>query len=154
MTYEDFVKENLGKGLLKTQKADAKAIEQSMARAYKDLRTARAILGIDEGIAYTTAYMAMLRAGRALMLAKGLRPADGYQHKTVVEFVAHALGSSVRNLADRFDKMRRKRNVFSYDVDVSISPTEARNAIVTAEKFVTVIINLLDKESSQGKLKL
>jgi uncharacterized protein (UPF0332 family) len=152
MTYEDFVKENLGKGLLKTQKADAKAIEQSMARACKDLRTARAILGIDEGIAYTTAYMAMLRAGRALMLAKGLRPADGYQHKTVVEFVAHALGSSVRNLADRFDKMRRKRNVFSYDV--SISPTEARNAIATAEKFVTVIINLLDKESSQGKLKL
>ena len=31
------------------------------------------------------------------------------------------------------DLLRRKRNVFSYDIDVSISPTEARNAIVTAE---------------------
>ena len=89
MTYEDFVKENLGRGLLKAQKTDVKAVEHLMARARKDLRAARAILDIDEGIAYTTAYMAMLRAGRALMLAKGLRPADGYQHKTVAEFVAH-----------------------------------------------------------------
>jgi uncharacterized protein (UPF0332 family) len=154
MTYEDFVKESLGKGLLKAQKTDVKAIEQLMARARKDLRAARAILEIDEGIAYTTAYMAMLRAGRALMLAKGLRPTDGYQHKTVVEFVAHVLGGSVRNLADRFDKMRRKRNVFSYDVDVSISPTEAQNAIVTAEKFVGSMVELIGSENPQEKLKL
>lgn len=94
----------------------------------------------------------MLRVGRALMLMEGVRPADGYQHKTVGEFVACLMGSSARTLADRFDKMRRKRNVCSYDIDVSISPTEARNAIATAEKFVAVIINLLEKGKPQGKL--
>jgi hypothetical protein len=65
MTYEDFVKGNLGKGLLKAQKTDVKAVEQLMARVRKDLRAARAILDIDEGIAYTTlTWLCCGRAGR------------------------------------------------------------------------------------------
>lgn len=91
MTYEKFLKECLSKGLLKKQKSDLRTVEKLVRRAHKDLKAAKANLDIDEGIAYTVAYLAMLHAARAFILLKGFRPADGYQHKTVVEFMSYFL---------------------------------------------------------------
>src|SRR3989338_307535 len=128
MAYKEFIKEYLDKGLLKEQKPSLKAVEKLILRAHKDLKTAEANLDIDEGIAYSVAYLAMLRSGRALMLLKGYRPSDGYQHKTVVEFMAHLFEEGFKDIAERFDIMRRKRNIFTYEIDISISQTEAKNA--------------------------
>lgn len=152
MTYKRFVDERLDRGLLKKQESDFGAIKKLILRARKDLKTAKANLEIDEGIAYTIAYLAMLRTGRALMLSKGLRPADGYQHKTVVEFVGHFLGNEFRAIVERFDRMRKKRNVFTYDVSISISKTEAKNALETAVKFVDSIERVIKKENPQAEL--
>ena len=63
------------------------------------------------------------------MLLKGFRPVDGYQHKTVVEFMSYCLGKELKDVVDRFDRMRRKRNIFTYEIDISISRTEADKAI-------------------------
>jgi hypothetical protein len=52
MTYEKFLEESLSKGLLRKQKADLRAVEKLILRAHKDLKTAKANLDIDEGIAY------------------------------------------------------------------------------------------------------
>ena len=153
MTYETFIKEYLEKGLIKKQKADFKSAEKLILRARKDIKTARANLSIDEGIAYTVAYLAMLRAGRALMLLKGFRPADRFQHKTVVEFMSHCLGKKFAMIVIRFDKMRRKRNIFTYDVAVSISKTEANNALNTAVEFVEIIEKVIKDEHPQIKFK-
>ena len=153
MIYEKFIEEYLGKGLIKKQKSDFKTTEKLILRSRKDIKTAKANLDIDESIAYTVAYLAMLRSGRALMLLKGFRPADGYQHKTVVEFVSHFLGKEFKTLVERFDKMRRKRNIFTYDVDISISKTEADNALTTARKFVELMEKIIEKENPQGKLR-
>lgn len=153
MTYEKFIKEYLNKGLLKRQKPDFKAIEKLILRAKKDLKTSKANLIIDEGIAYTISYLAMLRAGRAFMLLKGFRPSDGYQHKTVVEFMGYFLGKQFKPIVSRFDKMRKKRNVFTYDVGISISKTEANNALNTAVKFVDLIKENIRKENPQIGLK-
>lgn len=153
MIYEEFVKEYLSKGLLKTQKSDYQAIEKLVFRADKDLRTAKANLSIDEGIAYTIAYLAMLHAGRAIMLLKGYRPADGYQHKTVVEFMIYLLGGKFKTIIDRFDRMRKKRNIFTYEVDISISKTEAGSALDTAIEFVGLIKDIIKKENPQTEFK-
>jgi len=83
MAYDKFIEEYLSKGLLKEQKSGLSAVEKLINRSLKDLKAAKANLAIDEGIAYTVAYLAMLHAGRAFMLFKGFRPNDGYQHKTV-----------------------------------------------------------------------
>lgn len=152
MTYKEFIAEYLNKGLLKEQKANFNAAEKLILRANKDLKTAGANLNIDEGIAYSVAYLAMLRAARAFMLLKGFRPADGYQHKTAVEFMAHTLGEEFRDIVERFDGMRRKRNIFTYEIDISISRTEANNALDTAIKFVEVIKGAIKKESPQVEL--
>ncbi len=153
MAFERFAEECLAKGLLKRQRSGFVAVEKLVLRSQKDLKTAKANLNIDEGIAYTVAYLAMPRAGRALMLLKGFRPADGYQHKTVVEFIAHCLGDGYKNLAERFDRMRRKRNIFTYEIEVTISRTEAEGALATAAKFVEVIRELIKEENPQGHFK-
>ena len=104
MTYEKFLEESLSKGLLRRQKSDLRAVEKLILRAYKDLKAAKANLNIDEGIAFTVAYLAMLHAARAFILLRGFRPADGYQHKTVVEFMSHLFSqfkNSKRNVFDR-----------------------------------------------------
>ncbi|MFH1227254.1 MAG: HEPN domain-containing protein [Planctomycetota bacterium] len=153
MTYNQFIKEYLDKGLLKKQNPDLAAVEKLVLRALKDLTAARANLAIDEGIAFTVAYLAMLHAGRALMLLKAFRPADGYQHKTVVEFTAYFLGEQFKHIINHFDIMRQKRNIFTYEVTISISRTEAENALNTAVQFVDLIRDMLKKEAPQAEFK-
>ncbi|MBU0548961.1 MAG: HEPN domain-containing protein [Candidatus Omnitrophica bacterium] len=153
MTFEKFVEEYLSKGLLKKQKPNLNAVEKLIIRSIKDLKTAKANLVIDEGIAYSVAYLAMLRSGRAYMLLKGYRPADGYQHKTVVEFMSHILPEEYKNIVERFDRMRRKRNIFTYEIDIAISRTEADSAFDTAAKFVDLIKDTIKENSPQGHFK-
>lgn len=153
MTYEKYLEESLPKGLLKKQKSDLRAVEKMIMRAFKDLEAAKANLVIDEGIAFTVAYLAMLHAARAFMLLKGFRPADGFQHKTVVGFTSYFLGKEFTVLAEQFDRMRRKRNIFTYDVDIQISKTEAINVLNTAAAFVDIMKELVQKENPQLKFK-
>ena len=87
------------------------------------------------------------------MFFKSFRPSDGYQHKTVVKFATHLLGKEFKTIVDHFDEMRKKRNIFTYDVDISISMTEASNAINTAEKFVDLIKEIIKKDSPQTHFK-
>jgi uncharacterized protein (UPF0332 family) len=59
------------------------------------------------------AYLAMLHAARAFMLMRGFRPADGNQHRTVVEFMSRLLGKEFAVITEQFDRMRRKQNIFT-----------------------------------------
>jgi uncharacterized protein (UPF0332 family) len=153
MGFEAFAEGYLRKGLLQKQKSNSRAIEKLVVRSEKDLKTARVNLSIDEGVAYTVAYSAMLRAARAYMLLKGFRPADGYQHKTAVEFMEHCLSGEYGRIIARFDRMRRKRNMFTYEIDAFISKTEAVGALDSAIAFVKLIKDCLKKEDPQAHFK-
>lgn len=153
MPYEKFIAEYLNKGFLKKQACDYRAVEKLILRAFKDLKASKANMDIDEGIAYTVAYFAMLHAGRAFMLLKGFRPSDGYQHKTVVDFVSNFLGEEYEVIIARFDEMRRKRNIFTYEAEMSFSKTEAGNALNIAEKFVDLIKEIIRNDSPQFHFK-
>ena len=153
MTFDNFIKEYTKRGLIKEQKRNFKAIENTISRSYKEIEVAQANIKIDEGIAFTIAYTAMLHAGRALMLLKGYRPSDSYQHKTVVDFVTIVLGEKYKALTQHFDKMRKKRNIFTYEVSISISETEVRNAIKSAADFIKAVRDIIEKENSQHKFK-
>lgn len=153
MTFDNFIKEYTKRGLIKKQAKNLKAIENLISRSYKEIKAAEANIKIDEGIAFTVAYTAMLHAGRAIMLFKGYRPHDGYQHKTVVDFASIALGENYKQLVQRFDKMRRKRNIFTYEVSISISEEEVKNALKSAKDFIKVVRELIEKEDPQHKFK-
>jgi len=120
-----------------------------LLRAQKDIIAAKANLKIDEEVTYNYAYLAMLRCGRSIVFMKGYRSVDGQQHKTVIELSGEILGKEFKNIIKKFDRMRWKRNQFTYDPFIPISEIEAKNALVTAENFVKIAIGLVRKENSQ-----
>lgn len=76
--------------------------------AYSDMRTAEVVAATDPSWCLTMIYQALLRAGRALLLAHGVLPADGGQHKTVVELVGQILGEEFSVPVSAFERMRKR----------------------------------------------
>jgi len=133
------LKAYLAKGLLKAQAPDLAQINRQLRRAARDLETAGHLLEEDPQWAATIAYQSMLRAGRALLFANGVLPADGRQHKTVVELTGKILGEDYGVLVQQFERLRRKRNVFFYDSEESITGTETQTALETGRKLLAAI---------------
>jgi uncharacterized protein (UPF0332 family) len=152
MSYEERIKILLNQGLIKKQKIDYSHIEALLFRAKKDLFVAKSTLEIDEEATYNYAYLAMLRCGRAIVFLKGYRSTDGQQHKTIIEFSGEILGKGFKNLIKKFDRMRRKRNQFTYDPFLPVSKVEAETALRIAEEFVDKVIERLKKENPQLRL--
>ena len=140
------------RGLIEKVTTGHKQVASNLRRARKDLITSKATIGIDEEWAYTIAYHAMLRAGRALMFSLGYRPKGKDQHKTVVEFCTAALGESYKTLTTRFNRMRVKRHDFIYEPERPIPRTEAVKSLESAERFVREIAGRVRKSDPQDKL--
>ena len=153
MSFEVFIEKALRQGLIKEQERSFQAMEKMIKRAYEEIDAAKKNIKIDQGVAFTVAYTAMLHTGRALMLFKGYRPSDGYQHKTVVDFAANLLGEKYKSLTQRFDSMRRKRNMFTYELSISFSETEVNSALESAESFIQTVRDTIESEDPQHKFK-
>lgn len=145
MPFESYLK----KGFLKRQRVNFKQIEKQIVRAGKDLATAQSVLTQDPEWAATIAYHAMLRAGRALLFSEGYLPADGGQHRTVVELTHALLGKDYSELVERFERMRRKRNLFFYESDPFGTRAEAENALKAASQLLRVIQETIRKRNPQ-----
>jgi uncharacterized protein (UPF0332 family) len=139
----------LHRGLLKEQPPDFRQIERQILRAEKDLHTLGLVIKEDPVWASTIAYQAMLRAGRALLFSEGVLPSDGRQHKTVIEVTGKFLGGEYKVLVQQFERLRRKRNVFFYDSEESVSATEAVKTIQTAKTLLTTIKQHIRAKSPQ-----
>lgn len=139
-------KEYYNKGLIKQQKPNFEQIAKQLRRALQDLKTAQHTIDFDPEWASTIAYQAMLRAGRAILFANGYLPADGAQHKTVVELTGILLGAEYGDLIRQFEKFRKKRNSFFYDSEDTGNRGEAEKALQVAKallmKIKTYIENL------------
>jgi len=148
MTYERFLKDKL----VKKQKPDFKQISYQLRRSSKDLKTAKANLKIDLTWALAIAYHAMIRAGRALMFAKGFLPTTKRSHKTIVEFTKLILGHEYDTLVSRFNRLRRKRHDFIYESKNHITHSEAKSCLETAKNLIERIITLVKKENPERDL--
>jgi len=132
MAYEDLRE----KGLVEDVKPNLSAVNALIARALKDLATARANASIDREWAYAIAYQGMLRAARGMTSAEGLRPRGRDQQRTVVVLVGMILGEDARPLVNAFDRMRRRWQVIVEDVGQPVSRYEVEGAIKDAQRFI------------------
>ncbi len=140
-------------GKIKKQKAGIVQIEALLKEAILDLREAKKISHIAERATYLLAYMAMLKAGRALLLFKGYMPDDGAQHKTVVEVTSAILGNKFKNPTEQFETMRRKRNEMTYEAGSLLSKSEAQKAFSDAISLVEGILSEVKSQNPQLELK-
>jgi len=129
-------KELVAKNLIRPFKAKDQQIKKQMELAYRDLKVARAMIGINNDWTYNIAYNAILQAVRALMYMEGFRPVGEGQHKTSILFTELALGEKYEDEVYFFDKMRTKRNQAVYDTAGIVSEDEAKQSLMFAEKFV------------------
>lgn len=140
------------KGLAGRIRVNYKQIYNHLLRSKKDLLTSKANLDIDEEWAYTIAYHAMLRAGRALMMSFGYKPKGKDQHKTIVRFTGTIFGNKFRELVRKFNRMRRKRHDFIYEPDKPIPRQETEDAIASSESLVKQIWLFVEEKDPQRKL--
>jgi uncharacterized protein (UPF0332 family) len=124
------------KGLVEDIKPNFAVVSALIARASKDLATARANASIDREWAYAIAYQGMLRAARAMIMAEGLRPRGRDQQRTVVELAGAILGTDTRTLVNAFDRMRRRWQTILEEPGQPISRYEVEGAIKDAQRFI------------------
>ena len=136
-------KELVAKGLIKPFKAQEQQIKKQMDLANRDMKVAKAMLGVNNDWTYNIAYNAILQAVRALMYMEGYRPTGEGQHKTAILFAELALGENFEDEVHFFDKMRTKRNQAVYDTVGVVSEAEAKQSLMFANKFVVRIEEVL-----------
>lgn len=141
-------------GKLRRQKAGITQVEALLKQAILDLQEAQKILPIVEQATYVMAYMAMLKAGRALLLNKGYVPDDGAQHRTVVEITSVLLGRQYRSITDQFETMRRKRNEMTYEPGVLVSKKESQKAFTDGIHLIKRILVEVKKDNPQLELNI
>lgn len=140
-------------GKIRKQKAGIVQIEALLKEAILDLKEAKKITHLAERATYLLAYIAMLKAGRALLLLYGYVPDDGAQHKTVVEITSVILGEKYKSLTRQFETMRRKRNEITYEAGVLLSKSEAEKAFLDAIDLIKKILTEVKLQNPQLELK-
>lgn len=140
-------------GKIRKQKAGFVQIEALLKEAVLGLEEAKKIAHLAERATYLLAYNAMLKAGRALMLLKGYVPDDGAQHKTVVEMTSAILSDPYRELTEKFETVRRKRNEMTYESGTLLSKSEAQKAFSDAITLVKKIFTEAKAQNPQLELK-
>jgi uncharacterized protein (UPF0332 family) len=142
MTFDEL----LAKGLIKRVRLSPSQVTDRLMLAKRDIKAAKTMMATDRDWAFSMAYNAVLQATRALMLARGFRPAGGEgQHKVAVMFAEITLGEKFQDDIYIFDKMRSKRHRVIYDVSGLVSQSEARQAFEFAVRFVKTVEALLKK---------
>jgi len=148
MNYDKFIEEYLSKSFIKKQEVGFDQINKMVKQANKELNTCVKILEMSSELSYTSAYSAMLYTGRALMLLKGYRAIGVNKHKTIVEFIGVYVGEEEKILMEKFDNMRKKRNLLTYEPwRLNISKTDAENALKSAREFVSFIMDKIKEEN-------
>lgn len=147
--------EFLDKGLIKEEKIDFLQIEKVIAKAHRSVRSAKVLLkDSDSEGSYQLSYEAMLLAGRALVFSHNFRPRAAGSHKIVVDFSRKIMGDKEFVIISKFDRMRKNRHYLIYGSGLAISETEAKNAIVSAGKFVAEVEKMVQRKNPQKKLAL
>ncbi len=141
-------------GKLREERVGFIQIEGLLKDAMKDIAEAKAIIQIGERGPFLLAYQAMLKAGRALLFLEGLRPADGAQHKTVVQVSEIFLGPAFKSLAEEFETMRRKRNQMVYEYGSLLSRTEVEAALNDAQNWIRAVGQKVKDKNPQFEFPL
>ena len=150
---DELIKKLKLEGKLRDEKVGFIQIEGLLQDALKDIQEARVVIKVGERSPFILAYQSMLKAGRSLLLLYNLRPADGAQHKTVIQVCGVMLGKSFQSLAEQFENMRRKRNELTYENGGLLSRSEVEHALRDAEAWIRAVAAKVHEKNPQFELK-
>lgn len=146
-------KKLLEDGSLQKKKISFKEVDEVLAKAHESIKAAEVLIEKDlKDSAFKQAYDSMLLAGRALIFSLGLKPRTIGSHTITINFCELYLGTNLKILVEKFKKIRQKRNYLIYGAGLTLSSTEAKNAIKSAKQLLKIIKEKIDKIRKQKKL--
>jgi uncharacterized protein (UPF0332 family) len=102
--------------------------------------------------AFKSAYDGLLQISRAILLLNGYRPDNGEQHKTTFMVAGVILGEEFKELIERIDRYRIKRNKAIYQPMTFISKSEAEGILETAKEYWHSVRKHLKEKNLQLEL--
>lgn len=114
-----------------TSKAELDDLRAAVKRNLEDA----AVEELSDDNRFAIAYQAALLAAKMAIACAGYRVKGAGAHHTTFEALPLALGTGVKQLADYFDRCRRKRNVIDYDSQGVVSSTDVEEIIRQATKL-------------------
>lgn len=132
MSIDDLLRERR----IHRHQTDIGTIRALVERAGDDLASAEHMLEQDADWALSIAYNAVLRSARALVFARGFRPASREAHKNTFAVLREIAPEDQQQLISYFDRIRVKRHQAIYDVEARTSRTEAETLIEQARGFL------------------
>lgn len=152
MNSESLLNRLIREGKLKKQGADPRQINALLEAARRNFEAGRVLQGHIDEAAFKLYYDGLLQIGRAVVLASGLRPDDGEQHKTTFQAAGIILGADFEDLIRKIQKFRVKRNDSVYDPRGLLGRSEADAIHQTAKTFWGKVRSHLEKVNPQLKL--
>ncbi len=89
---------------------------------------------------------------RVILLLNGYRPNDGEQHKTTFMVAGVILGENFKELIERIDRYRVKRNIAIYQPIDFLSKSEAEGILDTAKEYWLSVKKYLKTKNPQFEL--
>lgn len=138
---------------IKSCPVDFKKVANLINRARKDLRSAELLKQQDLEAAYTLLYDCMLHVALAYMPVLGVRPDISGKHKTIIEYVRHALDEKYENQIQFYDRMRRKRHQLIYEPGpYTCTEKEFLESEKVTKEFLAIISNKVKEQDPQKEL--
>lgn len=114
-----------------TSKAELDDLRAVIARNLQDA----AIAELSADNKFSIAYQAALLTAKMAIACAGYRVKGQGAYQTTFQALPLAMGSSLRAIADHFDRCRRKRNDLAYDSQGVVTETDAAELLRKREEF-------------------
>lgn len=153
MNSKDLLNKLLKEGKIKKQDVDINYLNGLLNAAHQNFLAAKYNLDGDySGTAFKSAYEGLLQISRVILFLNGYRPDDGEQHKTTFLVTRVFLGKDFKELVEKIDRYRIKRNKAVYQPIDFISKNEAVGILESAEEYWRLVKNYLKEKNKQLEL--
>ena len=153
MNLKNLLDKLLKEGKIRTQDTDINYLNSLFASARQNFSSAEYNLkGCFYETAFKSAYDGLLQISRVILLLNGYRPDGGEQHKTTFMVAGVILGEEFKELIERIDRYRIKRNKAVYQPITFLSKSEAEGILETAKTYWYSVKKYLKEKNPQLEL--
>ncbi len=136
-------------GWLKIHKTSKEEISNLLNIVNRDLHDCQS-QDISLDWRFAIAYNAALQCCTIALYCEGYKPVRGQsEHYRVIQSIPYTLGEKYSDIRDYLNACRAKRNISDYDTAGTISGSDVKELIATAEELKIIVLNWLNRNYQQ-----
>jgi uncharacterized protein (UPF0332 family) len=152
MNSKNLLNELIKAGKLKKQATDIHYLNGLLEAAKRNFEAAALVKSKVDEAAFKLIYDGLLQVSRVVVMLNGYHPDDGEQHKTTFTVAGELMGSGFRELIDKIQRFRIKRNNCVYEPTGLITKNEVEAILDTAKEYWPKVKKYLQARNPQLQL--